>query len=58
MSMLKKVKARKAEITRLREERGATEPILVIAGFQIHLILLSGGAYAISGFTNPAGERV
>lgn len=39
--MERKQKARKAEIARLRDERGATDPIL---------ILLFGGSFAVSGF--------
>ena len=41
--MLDRLKAKKAEIERLREERGATDPILIIAGIAITLILLVGG---------------
>jgi hypothetical protein len=52
--MMDKLKARKAEIERLREERGATDPILIIAGIAITLILLVGGSFAISGFIGNA----
>lgn len=54
--MLEKLKAKKAEITRLREERGATDPILIIAGIAITLILLVGGSFAISGFIANANN--
>lgn len=56
-NMLTKLKVRRAEIARLREKRGATDPILVIAGVQVKLILLVGGSFAISGFISPAGNR-
>jgi hypothetical protein len=52
--MLEHLKARKAEIARLRKERGATDPILIIAGIAITLILLVGGSFAISGFIGNA----
>jgi hypothetical protein len=54
--MLDKLKAKKAEIARLREERGATDPILIIAGIAITLILLVGGSFAISGFIANANN--
>ncbi len=54
--MLDKLKARKAEIARLRDERGATDPILIIAGIAITLILLVGGSFAISGFIANANN--
>jgi hypothetical protein len=54
--MLARLKAKKAEITRLREERGATDPILIIAGIAITLILLVGGSFAISGFIANANN--
>jgi hypothetical protein len=54
--MLERLKARKAEIARLREERGATDPILIIAGIAITLILLVGGSFAISGFIANAND--
>jgi hypothetical protein len=54
--MLDKLKARKAEIARLCEERGATDPILIIAGIAITLILLVGGSFAISGFIGNAND--
>ncbi len=54
--MMERLKARKAEIARLREERGATDPILIIAGIAITLILLVGGSFAISGFIANANN--
>ena len=54
--MLDNLKAKKAEIARLREERGATDPILIIAGIAITLILLVGGSFAISGFIANANN--
>jgi hypothetical protein len=54
--MMAKLKARKAELARLREERGATDPILIIAGIAITLILLVGGSFAISGFIANANN--
>lgn len=54
--MLENLKAKKAEIARLREERGATDPILIIAGIAITLILLVGGSFAISGFIANANN--
>jgi hypothetical protein len=54
--MLDALKAKKAEIARLREERGATDPILIIAGIAITLILLVGGSFAISGFIANAND--
>ena len=54
--MLEKLKAKKAEVARLREERGATDPILIIAGIAITLILLVGGSFAISGFIANANN--
>jgi hypothetical protein len=54
--MIDKLKARKAELARLREERGATDPILIIAGIAITLILLVGGSFAISGFIGNANN--
>ena len=54
--MLEKLKTKKAEIARLREERGATDPILIIAGIAITLILLVGGSFAISGFIANANN--
>lgn len=39
---------------RLREDRAATDPILIIAGIAITLILLVGGSFAVSGFMNNA----
>ncbi len=43
-------------LNRLREERGATDPILIIAGIAITLILLVGGSFAISGFIANANN--
>lgn len=54
--MLDKLKAKKAEIAALRDERGATDPILIIAGIAITLILLVGGSFAIAGFMNNARD--
>ena len=54
--MMANLKARRAEIVRLREERGATDPILIIAGIAITLILLVGGSFAISGFIANAHD--
>ncbi len=53
---MERLKAKKAEIARLREERGATDPILIIAGIAITLILLVGGSFAISGFISNANN--
>ncbi len=55
-AQLARLKARKDEIARLREERGATDPILIIAGIAITLILLVGGSFAISGFIANANN--
>jgi len=44
------------DLHRLREERGATDPILIIAGIAITLILLVGGSFAISGFIANANN--
>lgn len=44
------------ELRALRSERGATDPILIIAGIAITLILLVGGTFAISGFINNARD--
>lgn len=48
--MLTKI-TRKAEckLAELREERGATDPILVIAAIAVSLVLLVGGSFAVSG---------
>ncbi len=46
----------RADLARLREERGATDPILIIAGIAITLILLVGGSFAISGFIGNANN--
>lgn len=54
--LLEKLKVRKAEIAALRDDRGATDPILIIAGIAITLILLVGGSFAISGFMNNARD--
>jgi len=55
-AQLSRLKARKAEIARLREERGATDPILIIAGIAVTLVLLVGGSFAISGFIANAND--
>jgi hypothetical protein len=39
-----------------RDERGATDPILIIAGIAITLILLVGGSFAVSGFIANAND--
>ena len=49
-------RARLNEIRALREERGATDPILIIAGIAITLILLVGGSFAVAGFMNNAKD--
>jgi len=49
-TILDRLKTAKAEVAALREERGATDPILIIAGTAITLILLVGGSFAIAGF--------
>jgi hypothetical protein len=46
----------RADLNRLREERGATDPILIIAGIAITLILLVGGSFAVSGFIANANN--
>lgn len=38
-----------AKIAGLREERGATDPILVIAAIAVSLVLLVGGSFAVAG---------
>ncbi len=40
----------------LTEERAATDPILIIAGIAITLILLVGGTFAVSGFIGNAND--
>ncbi len=53
---------RLSSLSRAHNDRGATDPILVIAGIAITLILLVGGSFAISGFianahdTNAKGD--
>lgn len=49
-TILDRLKTAKAEVAALREERGATDPILIVAGTAITLILLVGGSFAIAGF--------
>lgn len=39
----------KAKIAAARAERGATDPILVIAAIAVSLVLLVGGSFAVSG---------
>jgi hypothetical protein len=41
---------------RLMGERGATDPILIIAGIAITLILIVGGSFAVSGFIGNAHD--
>lgn len=48
-TMLDRLKTAKAKVAALREERGATDPILIVAGTAITLILLVGGSFAIAG---------
>jgi hypothetical protein len=43
-------------LRRAQKERGATDPILIIAGIAITLILLVGGSFAISGFIGNANN--
>lgn len=43
-------RARLTELRGLRDERGATDPVLIIAGIAITLILLVGGTFAVGGF--------
>lgn len=40
----------------LRRDRGATDPVLVIAGIAITLILLVGGTFAVSGLIRSAQD--
>ena len=48
--MLTKIKAKAdCKLAELREERGATDPILVIAAIAVSLVLLVGGSFAVSG---------
>lgn len=47
-------RARLSELRALRSEHGATDPILIIAGIAITLILLVGGSFAVAGFMNNA----
>ena len=49
-------RARLSELRDLRSERGATDPILIIAGIAITLILLVGGSFAVAGFMNNARD--
>lgn len=55
-TMLDRLKTAKAEVAALREQRGATDPILIVAGTAISLILLVGGSFAIAGF-DPRESR-
>lgn len=47
-------RARLTELRDFRSEKGATDPILIIAGIAITLILLVGGTFAVAGFMNNA----
>ncbi len=47
--MLTKLKDRIKASARLRDERGATDPILVIAAIAVSLVLLVGGSFAVAG---------
>lgn len=40
----------------LRRDRGATDPVLVVAGIAITLILLVGGTFAVSGLIRSAQD--
>tara|TARA_R110002051_G_scaffold314950_6_gene392709 strand:- start:14901 stop:15446 length:546 start_codon:yes stop_codon:yes gene_type:complete len=46
---MKKLKGLMARIGTLRQERGATDPILVVAAMAVTLVLLVGGSFLISG---------
>ena len=41
---------------RFRRERGATDPILVVAGIAITLVLLLGGTFAVTGLVRNAQD--
>lgn len=41
----------------LRRDRGATDPLLIIAGIAISLILLVGGSFAVSAFVTSTQDR-
>ncbi len=41
---------------RFRRERGATEPVLIIAGIALTLILLVGGTFAVTGLVRSAQD--
>ena len=41
---------------RFKTDRGATDPVLIIAGIAITLILLVGGSFAVAGFMNNARD--
>lgn len=41
----------------LRRDRGATDPLLIIAGIAISLILLVGGSFAVSAFITNTQDR-
>jgi len=43
-------------LNRLQHDRAATDPILIIAGIAITLILLVGGVFAVSGFVANAQD--
>lgn len=40
----------------IKDDRGATDPVLIIAGIAITLILLVGGSFAVTGFMNNARD--
>ncbi len=47
----------KAWRLRAREERGAADPILVVAGIAVSVILLIGGTFAIGGFIRYSADQ-
>lgn len=49
-----RLRARSTELRALRDERGATDPVLIIAGIAVTLILLVGGSFAMTGFISNA----
>ena len=40
----------------IKDDRAATDPVLIIAGIAITLILLVGGSFAVAGFMNNARD--
>lgn len=40
----------------IKDDRGATDPVVIIAGIAITLILLVGGRFAVAGFMNNARD--